>query len=65
MAITNAVLDFVESNGTRWAADNLKYLLDMEGDVLKAELKRLLGVSVPAPDPVPAPAPTPTPKTKE
>lgn len=36
-------LDYIESQGTRWAASALRYLLDLKGPALQSELKRLIG----------------------
>lgn len=45
-------LDYIESQGTRWLASELRYLLTLEAEHLKAEIQRLIGdspVSEPAP----------------
>lgn len=43
-------LDYIESNGTRWHASDLRYLLTLKAEPLKAELQRLLGEKA-APEP--------------
>jgi len=48
-------LDYIESQGTRWVAQDLRYLLTLKPADLKAELQRLLG----------APETTPEPDSKE
>lgn len=42
-------IEFIESQGTRWAASELRYLLALGETEIKSELKRLIGV---AEDPV-------------
>ena len=36
-------LEFIESQGTRWAVSELRYLLTLGETELKAELQRLIG----------------------
>jgi hypothetical protein len=44
-------LDFIESHGTRWPVDALRYLTTLSAADLKTEIKRLIGDTEPTTEP--------------